>query len=246
MAGTQRIIDIHAHILPGVDDGARTMEESLAMAKLAYGQGVRAIIATPHRRPEETADRTDEITEKAAALREEVRKWQQREDLAEPLVICTGQENAWNEDLPEQLLKGSALPLAGSRFALVEFANEAPYDVIFAAVRHLTDAGFTPVIAHMERCRNLYRPENIQEMIRAGAMLSMNYDTIAGPFFAPSVITARRYVREGAVAILASDMHRRDWRPPAYQKAMGWLARHLEREHLDEITYDFPRTIIEG
>lgn len=246
MNSEHRIIDIHAHILPGVDDGARDMDESLAMAKMAYAEGVRAIIATPHRRPEETKDRSDEINERTAGLIGKIREWQQENDLKEPLSLYTGQENAWNEELPEQLLDGKALTLAGSRYVLVEFAGAAPYDVIFAAVRHLTDAGYIPVIAHMERCRNLYLPRNLQEIISAGAMLSMNYDTIAGPVFSPYVHAARNYVREGAVAVLTSDMHQKDWRPPAYRKAMNWLINHLPEEQVTELTYSFPKTILKG
>ena len=244
MTSDHRIIDIHAHILPGLDDGARDMDESLAMAKLSYAEGVRAIVATPHRRPDETGSRSDEISERAAELIGRIRQWQQAEGLEERLAIYTGQENAWNEELPEQLINGKALTLAGSRYVLVEFAGAASYDVIFAAVRHLTDAGYVPVIAHMERYCNLYLPRNLQEIISAGAMLSMNYDTIAGPAFAPYVRTARGYVREGAVAILTSDMHQKDWRPPAYGKAMNWLTKHLPEEQVTEMTCGLPGAII--
>ncbi len=94
MNSEHRIIDIHAHILPGVDDGARDMDESLAMAKMAYAEGVRAIIATPHRRPEETKDRSGEISERTAGLIGKIREWQQENGLKEPLSLYTGQENA--------------------------------------------------------------------------------------------------------------------------------------------------------
>lgn len=242
----QRIIDIHTHILYGVDDGAKTPAESLAMAERAYEQGVRAIVATPHMYPERYTDRTAEIKEKAEELAALVGKRLKEKGYTEPMEFFTGQENGWCSSLPEMLAAGTALTLADSRFVLVEFDYGALYDVIFAAVRTLTDQGYVPVIAHVERIRSMYRPENLQEMISAGAWITMNYDTLTGSLLDPSVRTARRYVRDGAIAILTSDMHGTVHRPPEYRKTFDWLERHLPKEQIEDLTWNAPAAILDA
>lgn len=245
MMELRNITDIHTHILYGVDDGPKEMTESVKMALKAYRAGVRTIVATPHMTPGEYDVSTAEIIEKAAILEEAVNERLTAEG-REKLTIHTGQEAYYCDDLPEMLLQKKALTIAGGRYALVEFDPAAPYENIFSAARHLTDAGFVPVIAHMERYRNLYDGEKISEMISVGALLSLNYASLTGSFLDPSVRMARKLVKDGAAALLASDMHGLSWRPPMYEEAFCWMEKHLEKEQIYSLACGFPKAVTEN
>ena len=105
-----RIIDVHAHVIPEVDDGSREMEESLEMLKMAAEQGVCAVIATPH----------DSRRRKSVDLQERV--WQLQDQIQKKypdFCVYVGQETYYHSDLKERLKKGEAYTMAGSRYVLV-------------------------------------------------------------------------------------------------------------------------------
>ena len=142
MTDQLEMIDIHAHILPGIDDGARNWEETGHLLEAAWAQGVRHIIATPH-----FSRKTD--MEQLRQLKAGVRELAHRKGLE--LEISLGQELRYFEELPLYLEQGRALTLAESRYALVEFKPGDGFQTIRRAVRELVQSGFIPVLAHAER-----------------------------------------------------------------------------------------------
>ena len=136
------LIDIHAHILPGVDDGSRGMEESETMLSMAYRQGIRRIIATPHysrrRGSGGLAELADRLNARAQAIYGD-------------FEILPGHETYYYEGLAEALKSGQALTLAGSRYVLVEFDPGVSYRQLYQGVRKLIMARYVPVLAHVER-----------------------------------------------------------------------------------------------
>ena len=231
---TEGIIDIHSHILPGVDDGSRNMEESLKLLEMAYSQGVRGIIATPHYSRSHDNSHHVPLTEK---LREEFRK------LHPDFEIWPGQETFFHEELPERLLEGQALTLAKSRYVLMEMDTGREYSYILRAVRSLVQSGYKPVFAHIERFPALRSDDRLDEMVRAGCLLQMNYDSLKGNFFTRDK-WCRSKVLEGRIHILGSDMHRLDFRPPAIDEAMKWLEKALPEDELLRMTRVNPLHII--
>lgn len=222
------IVDVHAHVLPGVDDGARDLEEACFLLDQAASQGIRTVIATPH-----ASGRKDpkELKGLVTAVQQEIRK--QHSDF----TLYLGQEAYFHEDLPGRLKVGEVLTIAGSRYVLVEFDMKVSFGNLSRGIRALSMAGFQPVLAHIERYQCLRQKENLSEIANGGCLCQMNYSSLQGSRFHSEVRWCRRQVLAGNIHLLGTDMHRRDFRPPDFRGAMEWLESHLEEELLDAITW---------
>ena len=139
-------IDLHCHVLPGVDDGAADFEESLRMLKSAAKQCVYAVVATSHY----SRQFRNEEPERFRMLREELQR-RARIEIQENFTVYSGQEVFYTEDVVEKLDEKKLLTLNGSSYVLTEFHPSMPYSMIINGVRELTMAQYTPIIAHFER-----------------------------------------------------------------------------------------------
>lgn len=227
-ARKRTMIDIHAHILPGVDDGARTMEESCILVKQAADAGFRAMIATPHYSRRRGAEGYAELAEE---LQREVAKFDPE------FKIFLGQETYYHEELVERLGEGKALTMAGSRYVLVEFDTGVSFQTLNRAIRQLLTARYVPVIAHMERYACLRDEKNLQEVYGSGCLMQMNYESLVGHWFSSEVRWCRKQVKDGHIHFLGTDMHRTDYRPPEISKAMEWLKDNIDRHARRDLTY---------
>lgn len=219
-------IDIHTHVLPGVDDGARDMEEACRMLEQAAAQGVTAVIATPHGFGGCSAQ---ELKTLAEELQRRIR------DRLPGLSIYLGQEHYYHEELLDSLACGLALTMAGSRSVLVEFSPAASYQMLYRGIRRLAAAGYQPVLAHMERYRCLREEHHLRELLEDGCLMQMNCDSIRGRIFDPDVRWCRRQIKAGRIHLLASDMHRMDCRPPELGEALRWLEKNVSGADLDRM-----------
>lgn len=219
----ERIIDVHAHILPGVDDGAADWEEARWMLACAYKQGIRTIIATPHysRRQE-----TGRLRELARQLDAEAKQ------IAPDFKIFLGQEILYFDSIVEALADGQALTMADSRYVLVEFMPDSSFHKIFQAVRRLLISGYHPIIAHVERYGAMRDEAHMQELIRAGCYLQMNYRSLQGQILDRDARWCRRQVLERRIHMLATDMHHKNARTPEIAKNLRWLSDHIDESQL--------------
>lgn len=231
----RRMIDVHAHILPGVDDGARDVEETIRLLRFAISQGFEGVIATPH------YSRRREIT----GLEELVEQVQQkiREECSE-FTVYLGQETYYHEELPRRLKEGKAYTMAGSHYVLVEFDPDTSYENLFRGIRALSFAGYRPVLAHMERYGCLRKRGRLEELEDIRCVLQMNYESLQGSWLHPEVRWCRRQVQEGRIHLLGTDMHRMDYRPPDMGEAMRWLGRNVGEERIAAMTRENPLHII--
>lgn len=228
-------IDIHAHLLPGVDDGARTLEESCRLVALARQAGFCAAIVTPHYSRRRG---TEGLAKRFEELKETVRQ-------ADPdFLLYLGQETYYHEELLERLKSGDAFTMAGSRYVLVEFDPGVSYQTFKRAVRRLTSSGYIPVIAHMERYGCLRDSRNLEEAERSGCLMQMNYESLQGHWLSSEVRWCRKQVREGRIHFLGTDMHRTDYRPPETAGAVKWLYAHVSHELADRMTFGNAERII--
>lgn len=214
-----RIIDIHAHLLPGIDDGAGDWDEARWMLSCAYRQGIHIIIATPHYSHRQDVGRLKQL---AAQLELEAKR------IAPDFQIYLGQEILYFDGIVDRLGEGQALTLAGSRYVLVEFMPDVSFQKLYQAVRRLVIAGYHPIIAHVERYEALRVEESLEELIKAGAYLQMNYKSLQGGLLDRSARWCRRQVMERRIHLLATDMHGRTHRTPEITKSLGWLAGHVD------------------
>lgn len=212
------IVDMHCHVLPNVDDGPETMEESIATLKLAQKQGIGAMIVTPHFHPGRYVVPADKVMKTL----EELKRCAEEEGLK--IRLYPGQECYYYSGLLEQLEAGNVLTMNGTDFVLIEFETETQYSTIVHAVRELRDAGYNPIVAHYERYRCLFkRSERLDELRGYGAMLQVNFDRLIekGSLLRPNIW--RKLLKEEYVDFLGSDTHGMKFRPLHAEQAVDWL-----------------------
>jgi protein-tyrosine phosphatase len=222
------IIDVHAHIIPDVDDGSRSVDESLQLIEAAYRQGIRTIIATPHY--SRRHDNTRQLVAMAEQLNQRVRV-----DYPD-FFLYLGQETYYHEELPDRLLQGKALTMAGSRYVLVEFDPGTSWQTLQRGIRQLGAAGYFPVLAHMERYVCLREDNRVDELLSLGCKLQMNYDSLAGHWYQAEPRWCRRQIREGKIHLLGTDMHRIDFRPPNIEPALRWMEKNVSQADIERLT----------
>ena len=158
--------DLHAHILPGVDDGSRTPEETLEMSRVAAETGTRIILATPHRK-----DVTEESS--VAHIRRLIADMNaQNAEHGIDIALVLGMENHLDEALPTEIDAGRALPMNGSRYILVEMPFFGRPDYIERTLFEVQDRGLTPVLAHPERIEAFQEDVDLLAMLVQRGMLS--------------------------------------------------------------------------
>ena len=236
MKGIESLTDIHAHIIYGVDDGARTPKESLKLISMAAEQGIKKIIATPHTMPELTSD---EIAEKLNIIKSKVKE----ENI--DCKLYTGQEIFYSEKAIEHLKNGRYLTLADSEYILVEFDPGSSFSYIKMATRDLTFAGFIPIFAHVERYECLKKDDRLDEIRDMGALFQMNYTSLNGGVFNKNTAWCKAKIKEGYISFMATDMHRTDMRKPDTKKALNWLCRYVN-DDLSKLICDNANKVIEN
>lgn len=219
-----RICDMHSHILPGIDDGAQNMEETMQTLREAYQQGVRAVIATPHYYPEKYEPDAQTIQK----LCREVRQQCVREDL--DIRIYTGQECLYYSALADKLDQGEVLTLAGSRYVLIEFLPDSPYVQMHQGLANLQQHGYYPVLAHFERYECLEKKERLQELKERGVLLQMNFDTFTRKKHWFQKNRWGELLKNGTVDLVGSDCHGTHFRPYHARESIRWMETHLNDE----------------
>lgn len=232
----QGIIDVHAHVLPGIDDGAANMEEAKAMLRLAYSQGIRKIIATPHYKRGQNPDHIVELSRKLQREAHEIHK---------QYDIYLGQEILYYEDILEDLREKKALTMCGSNYVLVEFHPSVSYSKLFQGLRKLILARYIPILAHMERYRCLREKGRVNELINSGCMLQMNYCSIIGSRFNSEVCWCRRQILQEHIHMLGTDMHHLNKRTPEIEKALTWMKKYCSMETYQNLVSNNAQNVLE-
>lgn len=233
----ERMIDMHAHILPCVDDGAASTAEAIQLLTLAYAQGIRTIVATPH-----YSRRQDMNKIKGAFVWLQEEAWKLDKDFQ----IYLGQEILYFDSVVEKLKEGQALTMGGSRYVLVEFKPNVQYKIIYQAVRSLFQSGYCPIIAHIERYRVLRIEENLLELLKTDCCFQMNYKSLNGGLWDRDASWCRKQVRTGKVHCLSTDMHDSGYRTPEVTKALKWMNHHLETEQRKQLIYKNAEIILQN
>lgn len=211
------VIDVHSHVLPQVDDGSSSMEETIGMLSLVYEQGIRTVFATPHYHQGRHQYSKTELYETLETVREAIK------DELPGLFLLLGQEILYFDGICDALKAGEALTMGDSRAVLVEFRCADSWNAIFQGVRKLLYARYIPIIAHAERYQALREPGRLEELIQAGAVIQMNYSSLEGNFWNKDTHWCRKQVLEGRIHLLGTDAHNMGSRKPDLSGAMKWL-----------------------
>jgi protein-tyrosine phosphatase len=232
------MIDLHAHILPGLDHGARDWEEALEMCRIAVDDGITAMAATPHV-SEAYPNSIDSITAAVGKLRDRLAA------AAISLDILAGGDYHIRPDLAP----GNVLTLnSNGRYFLLEFPYEVVPPNVDAFVEILVrKRGLVPVITHPERIYSLHGHENrLEKMIEKGALVQITGESVTGNFGPGCRRSAERMLRKGMVHVIASDAHWADERPPRLSASLAAAARIVGEDAARRLVEDNPRAIIEG
>lgn len=232
-------IDIHTHVLPGVDHGAKNWDMSLRMLEKSAKCGVEKVIATPHYLPWKDDTTAESICE---LCKEAERRLQNQYGIS--MKIYPGHEIYYSVELIEILKKGNALTLAGSRYVLIEFEADETYQTIHKAVRDLRYHCYIPIIAHVERYESLNNVEKLMELKGVGALLQVNTVALQGGLFDLTSHRVKRWLKRGIIDFLASDMHDMVARPPMSKKQLQWIQKNLDSQYQDVLLYGNAQRIL--
>ncbi len=234
-------IDVHIHYLPGVDDGAADLEESIEMCLLAAEDGCEALIATPHQRHPDWRN-LDRIGLEA-------RLDQVRDAVGERPELHLGAEIRVSDGLLDDIsrLPGSELiPLAGSRYLLLELDSPVEPLRVEELIHELVIENWRPIVAHPEFITGLSdQPEQMARLARAGALFQITAMSLTGGFGARTRRSVKRMLRAGLVDFVASDAHRATWRPPGLRQAFDEIVSLRDRETAERLTSGNPRAVLE-
>lgn len=213
------LVDIHCHILPGIDDGPETYEESLKMVAQAVNQGIKAIIATPHYPYGDYYYEKEEVFEKVEILQGKI------DQLGLECNIYPGMELYLSYQLIKKLDQDKLIPLKKeTRYLLVEFPLRRVSRNYINILHEISIRGYIPIVAHPERYQFILdNPFVVNELLEQQVFFQVNAGSICGNNGKQSKKIAIEYVKQGLVSFIASDGHSSNWRNIQLSKAIAIL-----------------------
>lgn len=233
-------VDLHLHVLPGIDDGARDLDASLAMCRGLAEVGYRQLIATPHadgRRHTYGRERISRLcAEVVQALASE----------AIPIELGWGAEYAYGQRFHGDLKGDDGLiTLGNSRYVLLELPEQFMPATMPQVLFEVGTAGYFPVIAHPERCEPFHKDlERLLELVRGRALIQVSFRSLAGTFGRTIKRTAWRLVEDGHAALLATDCHSPRELKKIVRPVIKALHRRVSADRLDRMLRRTPLQLL--
>ena len=234
--------DLHNHMLPGLDDGARDWKEALDMARMAWEDGIEEVVCTPHWMPGCYESSRAVILAALETLRSKLL------DEGVPLRVCPGAELRLEYDLPQRVASGELLTLNDTgRYALVELPSIVLPERVESVFWDFQANGITPVISHPERNFLLLRnPMRLHEWVARGILLQITGASLLGHFGPEIQKFSILLLEHQMVHIVASDAHGPHHRSPNLSRAYGIIENMLGRDVAERLICETPRLIIKG
>jgi protein-tyrosine phosphatase len=265
-----RVIDLHAHLLPGLDDGAKTMEEALQMCGMSYRDGVRTLVATPHTLNGLYLNERETILSKVRELNEALAQCGlgmgdcgSRESnsgmelsyvhsefriLNSEFRILPGADVHLCEKTLSHLDEGKLMTVGdGKKCLFIEFPSQAiPFgseEVLFQLMKR----GILPIITHPERNQEIWqRPQRYYEMIRMGCLGQVTAMSLTGGFGPKVRRVAEKLMNHRLIHFIASDAHSPDGRPPLLSDGVRAAEKTVGREMARKMVEEYPQAILDG
>lgn len=234
------MIDIHCHLLPGLDDGAKDQETCREMLRAACADGIQAILATPHYNsgaPSDYSKRRNFALAAASRMAEEIQPG---------FRLYPGFELYFDSTIPDQLAAGKPLSLNGTKYVLLEVLPSAEFSYIQRAVQEIQYAGFWPILAHIERYEALSRPERVKDLIDMGAFMQMNADSLLGKLGWGRTRQLWTMVKKGYIHVIGCDAHDASLRGFHMAECGEAIRKRLGEEARDRLCRDNAMSIIKG
>jgi len=267
------MIDLHTHILSGLDDGARTIGESLRMCQIAYRDGIKTIVATPHTLDGRYQNDRSRILAKVQELKialvkfglqnlqpefgnakcpfEQSRIQTPKSEITNPkseMRILPGADVRLCEQALRQLDGKKVTTIGdGGKCLLLEFPFQGIPCGAEKVLFQMITRGMIPIISHPERNLDVGRnPRRYHEMIRMGCLGQVTAMSLTGGFGPGVRRVAEQLLTKGLVHLIASDAHSTDGRPPVLSKAVRAAARIVGQEEARKMVTEYPRALLEG
>ena len=233
------LVDIHHHLIHGLDDGAQTFEDTQAMLRTAYKNGVKVIAATLHVTPGIKPVNLTVYGERLAMAQ----RWSDDQGLG--IRICFGSEIFYTQST-ERLLVHEYIPtLNGTNKILVEFNPDETYSKIKDAVRRLGNAGYTVIIAHAERYDALKKIKNIVDLKeRLAALIQINASTVLSPGGFWQKLWLKRVMKQRLCDVIATDAHNVSSRNCRMKACYELLKRDYGTKMADNLCISTPAAIL--
>lgn len=236
----KQMIDIHSHILPGIDDGAADIYETLEMAEMAVRSGVTQIVATPHCNI--PGGYENYFGERYIHAYERAVEAIRREGI--PLQILPGMEAFGTYNLPDLIVDRKIMPINQSRYILTEFDFGEDPAYVADILKRMQAVGAIPVVAHAERYQFIQdRPEIALEWKRLGYLIQVNKGSFTGRFGEEERRAAYILLENDLAAAIASDAHGTKARTPILLDAYEELKQHYSEDILNRVFNENPERI---
>jgi protein-tyrosine phosphatase len=232
------MVDIHCHILPGIDDGSKSWEMTAEMCRVAAQDGITHIVATPHSNDEFTYDR-DRYTEMLGGLH----------DAADgKLAFSLGCDFHFSYDnIRDALAHPRRYTIGDSQYLLVEFSDYGIPPSVKQDLFSISSSGMVPIITHPERNQILMRkPETVLDMVEQGCLVQVTANAVTGFWGGRSKKTVEWLLQREAVHVVASDAHDPKRRNPVMSQARKAVAALAGDEIADALVTHNPAAIVEG
>jgi protein-tyrosine phosphatase len=232
------MVDIHCHILPEVDDGAKSWEIALEMCRMAAADGVQHIVATPHANHEYEYDRSQH-EQKLDRLRY----------ITGGLVTLTlGCDFHFSyENIQDALVHPERYCIGNTRYLLVEFSDFAISPTTGEFLQQLMAAGLTPIITHPERNPILQRtPQRVVDWASQGVLVQVTANSLTGRWGPPAKKSVQFLAKHSAIHVVASDAHDTKNRPPLLAAARDEMAKLAGKEAAEAMVQENPQAIVSG
>ena len=224
-------VDIHAHIIPGIDDGAKTIEESKQMLHIAFEQGFTTIIATPHCSKGFGRYSKEDIINHCAILNQYA-----KEHISPDFSVLPGQEIYCNEVSMNMIRAEKVVSLANSNYILLEFDPDVSYSQLLRSLREVALSPYNTILAHIERYACLNNFSKLKEIRDMGILTQMNYESIVGNFYQAKTIWCRKCLKNGLIDFMATDLHKLSMMQSAFKQSMKWINNNLDPDYVQCIT----------
>lgn len=225
-------VDIHTHILPGVDDGSQSMETTLEMLRMAQDEGITHIIATPHYR-------SGRFRADSVGLHEKLQKVQKAaKENSISIKLYLGNEIYYRSELEDKLQSGELCSMNDTEYLLIEFSPMESFSYIRNAVDEVFGMGYIPIIAHVERYQCMVKKmDNVRELKGMGCHIQVNAASVIGKNGLACKWFVRKLLKQELADYIGTDAHNNQDRRPMMQKCAKLLYRKYGAAYADALLF---------